>query len=294
MILVGEDVRVESQPSRSTYGVEHARLWECPGEHCKSKPGSRNIKNILHTVALALNQLSPQRRGIKLGLDLRSSHCLAFRPCSAEELDTWAHDSQLVNHLQVVNLVTQAGLRRQPVTRYLTRHIVSFDVRYIGEYDHAECITVPQRRASDEINIVPNQMPNLRWLSLSGLWSSIAQFVQLISGLRDQLTRLTLSDCSVKVNLTYQTSNNVAGNWMPVFRELALVPGLENLHLERLEQHGPCDTHELQFAGVGGDSDIRAVWFTRDQVRKGLESLVRAECTLMATPSDSAENISSR
>lgn len=117
-------------------------------------------------------------------------------------------------------------------------------------------------------------MPNPRWLSLSGLWSSTAQFVQLISGLRDQLTRLALSGCSVKVNLTYQTSNNVAGNWMPVFCELAFVPGLENLHLERLEQHGPCDTHELQFAGVGGDSDIRAVWFTRDQVRKGLDSLV--------------------
>lgn len=109
----GRRRRSRRGPAKSIYLRRRAcQLWEYPGGHCKTKPGSRNIKDILHTVALALNQLSPQRRGIKPGLDLRSSHCLAFWPCSAEELDTWAHDSQLINHLQVVNLVTQAGLHR--------------------------------------------------------------------------------------------------------------------------------------------------------------------------------------
>jgi hypothetical protein len=125
-------------------------------------------------------------------------------------------------------------------------------------------------------------MPNLRWLSLSGLWCSAAQFGNMISGLRDQLTHLTLVDCSIKAHWNHEMSSNVPRSWRSVFRELALVPGLESLHLERLERSGPCETHDLQSAGAHKESDIRAVWFTEDQVRKGLESLLRAQCTLMA------------
>jgi hypothetical protein len=70
MILVGDDVRVQGQSRRSTYGVEHARLWECPGGQCKTRFGSRDIQNVLHTVTMALNQARPQRPEIELGLQL--------------------------------------------------------------------------------------------------------------------------------------------------------------------------------------------------------------------------------
>jgi hypothetical protein len=202
MVLIADDFIFEGHPIRPSWSMEHITTvrkegFQCPTGHCKLLQGSRYIRSIFLTVGMAIEQMLPHRKEVKLGVSLELD--------DHEALLAMNRGKRWYPGVDCNQRVTQLQLKLKENT------VTETNMSYILELAHNSAIThldvtYPTTPRDilfgpphpSEISIKALSLRHLEHLVLRDLWAYPIAFVNFLRLYRDQLTDLKLIDCSVR------------------------------------------------------------------------------------------------
>jgi hypothetical protein len=123
MVLIGDDFILKGHPIRPSWGMEHIikvrkEGVQCPTGHCKLLQGSRYIRSIFLIVGMAIEQMLPHRKEVKLGASLElDDHETLLAMNRGKRWYPGADCNQRVTQLQL-------KLKENTVTETNTSHIL--------------------------------------------------------------------------------------------------------------------------------------------------------------------------
>jgi hypothetical protein len=262
-IFLGDRVMIDGKETRWSWGATRLDQFECPSGHCSIKVGSRTITIGYRTVTLALAQIGGQLEHTKLGVSLNRADCT--KPQPEAYTIVWndaAYLSSRITTLQLQVLAAQQNFNYGPVQDIVNN--ASIDSLRV-QYEDGQ--VGPQ----DRIHLITLRMPHLRRVVLEGLWATAPAYPAFLSAHREQLTHLSLIDCSAK---GYAILSERGDAWLRVLQELKQMNGIEYLELVRLHKKWVAPSrNNILYDRMDRTMSEGAVWKGRDEIQRGLAHL---------------------
>lgn len=123
----------------------------------------------------------------------------------------------------------------------------------------------------------------LRRIGLAKWKGRSDDFASVFRSLKDQLTHVSLIDCSVDPYdylIELEFDDSFVGYWIPALQELQQAPHLRFLQMQRLKSKSAIEHQANSLEKfVGMDLVLSAKWKCREEVMIGLEQLIEAHMT---------------